>query len=78
MLANLSPLHQVLICGTYALLQLRRFWNLLRTELTEEGPYLASIGSMRLRLQKLQETDFEAQELRQQGQEGYEEVNGVL
>ena len=29
-------------------------------------------------LQELQETDFEAQELRQQGQKGYKEVDGVL
>ena len=33
---------------------------------------------MRLWLQELQETDFEAQKLRQQGRKGYEEVNGVL
>ena len=33
---------------------------------------------MRLRLQELQETDSEAQKLRQQGQKAYEEVNGVL
>ena len=33
---------------------------------------------MRLRLQELQKTDSEAQELRQQGREGYEEVDGVL
>ena len=39
---------------------------------------MASIGSMRLRLQELQETNSEAQELRQQGREGYEEVDGVL
>ena len=76
--ANLLPLHQVLICGTHTLPQLRRFWNSLRTELTDEGPYSASIGSMRLRLQELQETDSEAQELRQQGRKGYEEVDGVL
>ena len=33
---------------------------------------------MRLRLQELQEIDSDAQELRQQGREGYEEVNGAL
>ena len=76
--SSLSPLHQVLICGTHALLQLRRFWNLLQTELTNEAPYLASIDSMRLWLQELQETDSEAQELRQQGQKDYKEVDGVL
>ena len=33
---------------------------------------------MRLRLQELQETDFEAQKLRQQVRKSYEEVDGVL
>ena len=33
---GLSPQHQVLICGTYALPQLRRFWNDLRTKLANE------------------------------------------
>ena len=33
---------------------------------------------MGLRLQELQKTDSKAQELRQQGQEGYKEVDGVL
>ena len=47
---SLSPLHQVLICGTYALPQLRKFWSTFRLELANEGPYQASIGSMRLRL----------------------------
>ena len=73
---SLSPLHQVLICGTHALPQLRQFWSTFRLELANEGPYQASIGSMRLRLQELQETDSEAQELR--SKEGYEEVEGVL
>ena len=39
---------------------------------------MASISSIKPRLQELQETDFEAQELRQQGQEGYEEVDEVF
>ena len=75
---GLSPQHQVIICGTYALPQLRRFWNDLRTELANEQPYKASIGSMRLRLQELQETDSEAQELRQQKADGYEEIDDIL
>ena len=45
-----SHLHQVLICGTYVLPQLRHFWDGLRRELASEGPYKASIGGMRLRL----------------------------
>ena len=57
-LANLSfstpsHLHQVLICGTYVLPQLRHFWNDLRGELAFESPYKVSIEGMRLRLQKL-------------------------
>ena len=47
-LSSLLPLHKVLICGTHTLPQLVRFWNLLRTKLTNEESYLASIGSMRL------------------------------
>ena len=39
---------------------------------------MTNIGKILLRLQELQETDSEAQELRQQGREGYEEVDGVL
>ena len=55
--ASLLPVHQVLICGTYAFSQLCQFWNLLQTEPTDERDYLASIDSMRRRLQKLQETN---------------------
>ena len=33
---------------------------------------------MRLRLQELQETDSEAQELRQQKADGYEEIDDIL
>ena len=77
-MASLLPLHQVFICKTHALPRLRQFWNLFQTELTNERPYLASIGSMRLRLQELQKTNSKAQKLRQQEQKGYEKVNGVL
>ena len=45
-------------------------------ELANKGPYKASIGSMRLRLQKLQETDSKAQELRTK--DGYQDINGVI
>ena len=43
-------LHQVLICRTYVLPQLRYFWNGLQRELAFKGPYKASISNMRLRL----------------------------
>ena len=50
---SLLPLHQVFICGTNALPQLRQFWSTFRSELANKGLYQASIGSMRLRLQEL-------------------------
>ena len=61
---ELSPLHQVLICGTHLLPQLRQFWVTFQAELANENPYKASIGSMRLRLAELQESDPEAQEVK--------------
>ena len=51
---------------------------MLQTELINEGPYLANIGNMKLKLQKLQETNSEVQELRQQGREDYEKVDRVF
>ncbi len=55
---DLSPLHQVLICGTHVLPQLCQFWTQLRDELAKEGPYQqASIGGLRLRLPELQAGD---------------------
>ena len=76
--SSLLLLDQVLICEIYALLQLRRFRNFLQIKQTDEKPYLANIGSMRLWLQELQKTDSKAQKLRQQGWKGYKEVDGVL
>ena len=44
-----------------------------------EGPYQVSIGTMRLRLSELQESDDEAQKIRAEGlKSDYEEVDGVL
>ena len=37
--AELSSLHQVLICGMHVLPQLRQFWNTFRAELGAECPY---------------------------------------
>ena len=62
--SNLSPLHQVLICGTHGLPQLRQFQDMFRLELANKSPYQVSIGSILLRLQELQETNSDAQELR--------------
>ena len=61
---DLSPLHQVLICGTHVLPQLRQFWDTFWMELANENFYKASINGMRLRLSELQESDLEAQELK--------------
>ena len=78
-LAELSPLYQVLICGTHVLPQLRQFWDTFRAKLGTEGPYQVSIGAMRLRLSELQESDDEARKIRAEGlKNDYEEVDGVL
>ena len=64
------------MCGTHRLPQLRQFWDIFRLELANEGSYKVNIGSMRLRLQELQEIDSEAQELRIK--DGYQDIDGVL
>ena len=77
--SSLLPLHQVLVCGTHVLPQLRQFWNTFQSELVDEGPYKASIGGMRLRLQELQQEDNFAQKARADGlKEGWEDSEGVL
>ena len=78
MFSSFSPQQQVFICETYALPQLWRFLSTLWTKLADERPYEASIGSIRLRLQKLQEGNSEAQELRQQKADGYEKIVEIL
>ena len=65
---NLSPLHKVLICGTYVLPRLCQFWEELRGELAGEGPYQqACIGGLRLRLPELQAEDQVARKIREKG-----------
>ena len=49
---------------------------MFRLKLANEGPYKVSIGSMQLRLQELQETDSETQEL--QTKDRYQDIDGVL
>lgn len=61
---DLLPHHQVLICGTYVLAQLRHFWNSLRGKLANERLYIASIRSMRLRLSELQGGNLEVKKFR--------------
>ncbi len=78
--ADLSALHQVLICGTHVLPRLCQFRTQLRGELAQEGPYQqASIRGLRLRLTELQVKDQEARRVRKQGlKEGWEEnADGV-
>ena len=48
-----SPLHQIFVCGTAVLPQLRRFWDSFQSEIANKGPYNVSIGAMRLRLPDL-------------------------
>ena len=73
-----SHLHQVLICGTYVLPQLRQFWQGLRKELAQEGPYV--VGGMRLRLHELQAEDKHARKLRaeQLVKDDWQDIDGVL
>ena len=77
---KLSSLHQVFIYGTYVLPQLQQFWDNIRGELANEGPYKVNIGGMRLRLSELQESDPEAQELKSKEHlpDGWEDIDGVL
>ncbi len=63
----LSPLYQLLICGTVVLPQLHQFWNTIQSELADKGPYTASIESMRMRLPELQDDDKDAMKLRSEG-----------
>ena len=58
--------------------QLHQFWETFQTELANESLYKASIGVMRLRLAKLQQSDEEAWKIRAKGLEGYKEVDQVL
>ena len=77
--SHLCPLHQVLICETTVLPQLRQFWDSLRSEIALESPY-ANIGGIRLRLPELQDNDKEAKALRGSAglPEDWEDVEGVL
>ena len=76
--SQLSPLHQVLICGTTMLPQLRYFWDSLQSDIAYDGPY-ASIGGMNLRLPELQNNNKEAKVLRARDlPKGWEEVERVL
>ena len=70
--------YRVLICGTYILPQLRQFWDNIQSKLANKGFYKVSIGGMRLRLAKLQESDKEARRIRAEGLNRYKKLDGVL
>ena len=79
-LSQISPLYQVLICGTTVLPQLCQFLDSLQRDIARDNPYIANIKGMRLCLSKLQENNKEAKLL---GgalglPEGWEDVEGVL
>ena len=78
--ATISPFHCVLICGTHVLPQLCQFWNAFQAELSDEAPYKARIGGMRLRLAELQESDKEAKKVKATGklQVGSKDIDGIL
>ena len=59
-----SPLHQILVCGTTVLPQLRQFWDSFQSEIANEGPYNISIGAIRLRLLDLQSDNNQVRKLR--------------
>ena len=75
----LSPFHQILVCGTAVLPQLRRFWDFFRGEIANEGLYNVSIGAMRLRLPDLQGNNDQTRKLRvAELSEGWKDIEGVL
>ncbi len=75
----LSPLHQVLICGTVVLPQLCQFWDTIRSKLADEGPYTTSIRGMKMRFPELQDDDKKAMKWRSEGlSEGWEDIEQVL
>ena len=74
-----SHLHQVLICRTYVLSQLREFLGSLQSKLLDEGFYTASIDGMRLRLYKLQVEDDHACKLRaEQLVKDWQDIDNML
>ena len=78
-LTVLSPLHQVFICRIVVLLQLPQFWDIIQSELADEGPYTVNIKGMRITSSELQDDDKEAKKLRSEGlPEGWKDIEQVL
>ena len=78
--AKLSLFHQVFICYTHVLPQLRHFWDTFQTKLADKNLYTASIGGMKLKLVELQESNKKVQKLRaiKELQESWTDINGIL
>ncbi len=76
----LSPQYQVLIYETVVLPHLCQFWDTIRSKLADKGPYIASIGGMRIRLFELQDDDKEAKKLRSEQvlPESWKDINQML
>ena len=64
--SQLSPLHQIFICGITVFPQLCQFWNFLQNEIALESSY-TNIRDMRLRLPELEEKDEKAKAFRAAG-----------
>ena len=58
--------------------QLCQFWKTFQTKLAAKKSYKASIGRIKLRLAKLQESDKEIQKIRVEGLYEYKNVNRML
>ena len=78
--SHLSPLQQVLICGTTVLPQLQQFWSNIRTDRARNSLNIANIGGIRLQLSELQEKNEEAKFLRGSAglPENWKDVKRVL
>ncbi len=76
----LSPLHQVLICGTVVSPQLCQVWDTVQSKFTDKGLYTVSIGDMGMSVPELQDDDKKAKKLRSEQVvlEGWEDIEQVL
>ena len=64
---NFFSLHQVLICETGILLQLRQFWDIIQNKLAYKNLYIARNEGMRMRLLELQDDDKKVKKLSLEG-----------
>ena len=72
-------LHQIFICGTFVLPQLRRFWDFFQSKIAYKSPYNVSIGVIRLRLPDLQSDNNQAIKMQvAELPEGWKDIKKVL